>query len=62
MLCLHICVSPQRSEEKVRSLELELWKVMSRHVDAGEWSVVSYQNHKCSKPLSHLFSPRLCFL
>jgi hypothetical protein len=35
MFCLHICMCLQRSEANARSLELELWKVMSHHVDAG---------------------------
>lgn len=55
-MCMHL--SAHRGQKKAStSLELELQVVLScLDVDAGNWTLLSCKNSKCSWPLSHLSS------
>lgn len=58
-MCVHHTWWP---EEGIRIVELKCQMLVSHHARAGNRTQVLSKSSKCSRLLSHLYSPKICFL
>lgn len=58
-----VCLVPERSENAIRSLELELWLVVSHHMETVKLSLCPLQKRTHDSSLSYLsFKERVSHL